>query len=252
MAKIKKDPKDLIDASPEKIKRYIEQAASFTVEEMLYIIYTLSNTIDFVRKSNMARVPFEVAMIKLTRMGSIASPADLIERLEKLEGGLKVGVSEPHKKNDIPVPEAKPDKKAHHSAGLNDVIGSWNAIINQVQERKISVAMYLKEGYPESLDSGTLTISFPRSSRFHKDTLETPECKNIILKAIKDVTGLDPKLKLAISENGGGKNGHASDDSDSIIKDMPSKKDSSEPIISDALEIFGGEIEGEIGRGKTK
>ena len=264
VAKIKKDPLALIDASPEKIKRYEEQARNFTVEEMLYIIYTLSNTIDFVRKSSMARVPFEVAMIKLTRMGSIASPADLLERLEKIERGLKKDIlpeeilkpvdnirkepsQEPHR-------EVKPDKKAHGTS-LDEIIGSWNAIAGQVQERKISVAMYLKEGYPESVDSGTLSISFPKSSRFHKDTLESPECRSIIQKAIKDVTGLDLKLKLTISENGTSRSGlpkDASGDSDGIIKDMSSKKDSSEPIISDALEIFGGEIEGEIGRGKTK
>jgi DNA polymerase-3 subunit gamma/tau len=251
VAKIKKDLRGLIDASPEKIKRYEEQAGKFTVEEMLYIIYTLSNTIDFVRKSNMARVPFEVAMIKLTRMGSIASPADLMERLEKIESGLKIRVSEP-----VPEPQkvAPPDKKAHHT-GLNEMIGAWNAITDRVKERRISVAMYLSEGYPENLESGTLSISFPKSSQFHKDTLEAPDCKNIILKAIKDVTGLDLKLKLTISENGGGKNGlskDAPDGSDSIIKEMPSKKDGSDPIISDALEIFGGEIEGEMGRGKAK
>ncbi|MFA5255877.1 MAG: DNA polymerase III subunit gamma/tau [Candidatus Omnitrophota bacterium] len=267
VAKINKDPRALIDASSEKIKRYEEQAAKFTLEEMLYTIYTLSNTIDFVRKSSMARVPFEVAMIKLTRMGSIVSPADLMERLEKIELGLKnnagpsylskpdadprgihpVLAQEPHK-------EAKPDKKSHRK-GLDEIIGFWNAITDRVKERKISVAMYLNEGYPESVDSGTLSISFPKSSKFHKDTLESPECKNIILKAIKDVTGLDLKLRLTISENGSGKNGmlkDAMDGSDSTIKEISSKKESSEPIISDALEIFGGEIEGESGRVKTK
>lgn len=264
VAKINKDPLALIDASPEKIKRYEEQAGKFTVEEMLYIIYSISNTIDFMRKSNMARVPFEVAMIKLTRMGSIISPVDLMERLKKIEDGLKKNILFPDPSKPIesirkepeqePHKEAKPDKKAHHN-GLDEIIGYWNAIVDRVQERKISVAMYLKEGYPESVDSGTLSISFPKSSQFHKDTLESPECKNIILKAIKDVTGLDFKLRLTISESVGGRNGlskDALDDSDSIIKEMPSKKDSSDPIISDALEIFGGEIEGETGRGKTK
>ncbi|MDO8535662.1 MAG: DNA polymerase III subunit gamma/tau [Candidatus Omnitrophota bacterium] len=270
VAKINKDANALIDASPEKIKRYEKQAAAFTVEDMLYIVYTLSNTIDFVRKSNMARVPFEVAMIKLTRMGRIVSPSDLVERLEKIENSLKLKPDMSHHnprleasnmgesaRRDPPNDtrkETKPDKKSH-SAGLDEIIGHWNAITARVQERKISVAMYLKEGYPESVDSGALTISFPRSSQFHKETLESPECKNIILKTIKDVTGLDLKLKLTISENGNGKNGLSKDsldDPDGVIKEISQKKDGSEPIISDALEIFGGEIEGDMGRGKTK
>lgn len=264
VAKINKDLTILIDASPEKIKRYEEQAGRFTVEEMLYIIYTLSSTIDFVRRSNMARVPFEVAMIKLTRTGSVISPADLVERLKKIELGLK--------KDALPVNSVKPaenirrepdnkaqketvsEEKARHN-NLNEIIGSWNAIIGRVQERKISVAMYLKEGYPESVDSGTLSISFPKSSQFHKDTLETSECKNIILTAVKLVTGLDLNLRLTISENNNGKSGLSRDfleGSDGTIKEIPLKKDSSEPIISDALEIFGGEIKSETDKGKTK
>ena len=262
VAKINRDPQALIDASAEKIKRYEEQAGKFTTEEMLYVIYTHSNTIDFVRKSNMARVPFEVAMIKLTRMGSVVSPDDLMKRLEKIENGLKlkpdVGPGDIRRESreftQESRKETKPDKKAHHN-DLDEMIGNWNAITERVKERKISVALYLKEGYPERLESGTLSISFPRSSQFHKDTLEAPECKSIILKAIKDVTGLDLKIKLTISENNGARPGllqNTMDDSDGIIKEAPSKKDSTEPIISDALEIFGGEIEGEAGRGKTK
>jgi DNA polymerase-3 subunit gamma/tau len=271
VAKINKDPGSLIDATLEKIKRYQEQSGKFTIEEMLYVIYTLSNTVDFVRKSNMARVPFEVAMIKLSRMGSIVSSAELVDRLEKIENDLRKdagfsGPAEPpqtHRQNDrkppltalpdepLAIKQQKPERKLS-GAGLDEMIGHWNAVLERVKERKISVAMYLREGYPESLESGTLSVSFPKTSQFHKDTLESPECKNIILKAIKDVTGLDIKLRLAISENGGRQGmpkGHL-DDSDDIIKEAPQKKDGSEPIINDALEIFGGEIEGEMGRGK--
>ena len=275
VAKISKDPKALIDASIEKVKLYEEQADRFTVEEILYIVYTLSNTIDFVKKSNMARVPFEVAMVKLTRTSSVISPAEAIERLEKIEKSLKLkpnvadvnsrglpGLNHDadpgslhHGSMPEPLKEAKPDKKVS-GAALNEIVGAWHAITNHVKERKISVAMYLNEGYPESLDSGTLLISFPKASQFHKETLETPECKNIIIRAIKDVTGLDLKLKLTYLETNGGRNGSlkgASGDSledDSVIKDMPLKRSGTEPIINDALEIFGGEIEGEIDRRK--
>lgn len=255
-AKINKDPSQLIDASPEKIKRYIQQSQAFTVEEMLYIVYTLSNTIDFVRKSNMAKVPFEVAMIKLTRIGSIISADDLIKRLERLGFGLENKPKPVIDSGGIVTGVARGNmaKKAHQGK-LDEIIGAWNAVIDRVKARKMSVAMYLSEGYPESADSGTLSISFPRSSQFHKETLESPECKNLISKAIKDVMGLDFKLKFTISEDNGGKPGllrGVSDDSDSVIKEPPSKKDASEPIISDALEIFGGEVENETGKGKPR
>lgn len=309
--KVANDPSSLIDASLEKIKRYEEQSRKFSVEEILYIVYTLSSTLDFVRKASMARVPFEVAMVKLTREGSILQLSELLERLDKIEKSLsrkidgsvslratdpstlrqahgasndaersrgtmsrdegseaisktgsqqaaqfKKEIASPAKKqrdrNDeekLPIAEDKPIK----SAQFDEIISSWPAILNQIKDRKISAAMYLKEGYPESLESDMLSISFPKSSQFHKEMLESPDCKGLILKAIKDSTGMSLKVKFTISGSGSVENNTAKDafegslDDNSVIKDRPSKSDE-EPIITDALEIFDGEIELDKGK----
>ena len=267
--KVSSDPSLLIDASLEKIKLYEEQSRKFNIEEILYIIYTLSSTLDFVRKSNMARVPFEVAMIKLTRKGAILTPAEAIERLGKLEEVLRKKPAPPtqpnltkpkedrstESKNVSDPPEPTPLNKPAKSAQLNEIMSSWQAILNQIKERKISVAMYLKEGSPESLESNTLYISFPKSSQFHKEMLESPDCKGLILKAIKDVTGVEIKVKFTTSESGGNQNNTAKDafegslDDNSAMKNKPGKS-ADEPIITDALEIFGGEIEEDRGKGR--
>jgi len=257
--KVANDPSSLIDASCEKIKLYEEQSRKFSVEEILYIVYTLSSTLDFVRKTNMARVPFEVAMVKLTRRGSILTSGEAIERLEKIEKSLENNEASGHaaeekqardssghsnvKNKEEPLLE-KPEKNAQ----FDEIISSWAAILNQIKDRKISAAMYLKEGYPESLESNTLSISFPKSSQFHKEMLESPDCKGLILKAIKDSTGMNLKVKFTLSGPGGVQNNITKDafegslDDNSVIKDRPRKADE-EPIITDALEIFGGEIE---------
>ena len=281
--KVANDPSSLIDASCEKIKLYEEQSRKFSVEEILYIVYTLSSTLDFVRKTNMARVPFEVAMVKLTRRGSILQLSELLERLDKIEKSLSRTTdgsvslrategSEAISKNglqqvaqfkkevaSVPAQESKgprndsetlptTEAKLTKNAQFDEIISSWAAILNQIKDRKISAAMYLKEGYPESLESNTLSISFPKSSQFHKEMLESPDCKGLILKAIKDSTGMNLKVKFTLSGPGGVQNNITKDafegslDDNSVIKDRPRKADE-EPIITDALEIFGGEIE---------
>lgn len=264
--KVANDPSSLIDASLEKIKRYEEQSRKFSVEEILYIVYTLSSTLDFVRKASMARVPFEVAMVKLTREGSILQLSELLERLDKIEKKIasgKMGQSHSTQNRDdgtvpiflrndeekLPIAEDKPIK----SAQFDEIISSWPAILNQIKDRKISAAMYLKEGYPESLESDMLSIAFPKSSQFHKEMLESPDCKGLILKAIKDSIGMSLKVKFTISGSGSVENNTAKDafegslDDNSVIKDRPSKSDE-EPIITDALEIFDGEIELDKGK----
>lgn len=249
VVKVSNGPSSLVDASPEKINRYEEQARNFTVEEILYIIYTLSATLDFARKADMARVPFEVAMVKLTRKGLVLTPDDAIKKLIKVEEAL---VSQPSQQKQQKQAEAQPVR----SAQLEEIVSLWPAILNHIKDRKISVAMYLKEGYPSSLEGNTLSIIFPESSRFHKEMLESQDCKAVILKAIKDSAGMDVRIKFDItSASTGTQESRVKDVFENSLGDNAVSKDKTadardeDPIINDALEIFGGE---ELGKNKRR
>lgn len=277
--KVSKDPAGLIDASDEKIKRYEEQARKFTIEDILYIVYTLSNTIDFVRKSNMARVPFEVALVKLTRKGAMLPAEEIIDRLEKLEGRLSSGAGPQLHSKPGPVPPviaqkpapdtaAPPDLQnatagsgsttrptSHAAKGSVDaIITAWPAVLNCIKDRKISIAMYLKEGIPVKTESNTLIIEFPKSSQFHKDMLESADCRSLISKAIKDITGQEFRLKLILSESDiaadNTSRGAFEESLGYTHKNTDAGEEADEPIINDALEIFGGEVAN--GNGKNK
>jgi DNA polymerase-3 subunit gamma/tau len=280
--KVSKDPAALVDASIEKIKLYEEQARKFTVEEILYVIYTLSNTIDFVRKSSMAKVPLEVAMVKLTRKGAILPSGEIMERLEKLEKSLgsevmhKSTVENKHPNSKLQTPNSQlptplrayrpvgpeanslPQTRHPKNGALAEVISTWPAILNCIKDRKISVAMYLKEGTPLNVESNTLSIEFPKSSQFHKDMLDSPDCKSLISKAVKDISSLDLIIKFTLSEsdiNNTAKDAFEESLGAGPVKDGSMKEEIDEPIINDALEIFGGEVEngkGKNGRGRIR
>lgn len=76
---------NLIEAGPDKIERYRAAAQAFTIEDILYIVYTLSNAIDLIKKSTLARAPLEAALIKLTLNHSMVPISDIIKRVEDLE-----------------------------------------------------------------------------------------------------------------------------------------------------------------------
>jgi DNA polymerase-3 subunit gamma/tau len=270
VTKVSKDPTGLIDASDEKIKKYEEQARKFTVEDMLYIVYTLSNTIDFVRKSNMARVPFEVALVKLTRKGAIIPSEDIIDRLEKLESRLASNAgpklhSEPEPVHQPIIQKVTPTTSTPNSqlqtpnyakGSIDTIITAWPAILNCIKDRKISIAMYLKEGIPIRVETNTLSIEFPRSSQFHKEMLESTDCRSLISKAIKDITGHEFRLKFIISESGNAASnaskGAFEESLGFVSKDEDTKESIDEPIINDALQIFGGEVENSKGKNGKK
>lgn len=252
--KISKDSASLIEAGPEKLKRYEEESGNFTIEEILYIIYTLSNTLDFIRKSSISKIPFEAALIKLTLKTSIASLNELMDRIAALEkDSCKADVMPPIQEKALPVTTAaaKEVKKSETpaSADLEEVLSSWASVINHIKTKKMSIASYLQEGYPIALEANVLLIGFSKEFQFHKDVLDSPDNRDLIEEAIKVILKIEPKVSLVLTEpaniegRNNGKEDYPEKDAsyDTGEKDAEEKK-ALDPIVKSALEIFGGEI----------
>jgi DNA polymerase-3 subunit gamma/tau len=268
ITKISPDAENLIDAGADKIKSYRQEAAGFTIEEMLYIIYTLSNTIDFIKKSSLSRVPLEAALVKLTLKSPVVPLNEVMKRVEALEQKYKTGESKdksqqvihssrgglnlPYKVDN----SGAPADSAAKSVDLEEVLSSWASVINHIMPKKISVASYLQEGYPVSLEEKTLSIGFPKELQFHKEVLESPDNKALIEVAIKAVLGKDLRVTFILTEpaaaSGRQQAGYAGGEAQNSFseEDDPLKKEV-DPIVKTALEIFGGDIT-DAGPGKRR
>lgn len=252
--KISKDLDSLVNAGPERIKRYIDEAQKYTVEEILYIIYTLSNTIDFIRKVNIARVPLEAAVVKLARLGSMTSLAEIIERIDNLEGHVKAGQPLPAVRLGQPQPlPAEPESPNplpdSNTADMNGILSSWTGVINYVKAKKISVGSYLEEGTPVNLEADTLSIGIPKEFSFHKEMLEVPENRRLIDEAVREVMKLDLKVAFTLIEPVNMQervlntnSGKGDEEAEGLPTPEEAKKSDDDPIIKLALEVFDGQI----------
>jgi DNA polymerase-3 subunit gamma/tau len=269
VAKISKDAGSILDYTKDKLERYKAVAERFTIEEILYVIYTLSNTIDFIRKSGLSRAPLEAAVIKLSRAGSIGSLEDILDRIEKLRRQTAIPAvalsgsgtrSEPdaavRTNRDTERPQAadrppKPENdplKAEGATDLDEMLSAWSGVINHIMPKKVSIAHYLQEGYPIAIEGGKVVIGFPKELRFHKEVLEEADNRKIIEDAIKAKLNLEMKVEFRLEESRtrGGSAGSSGSDADELdgsgeaLDDMA--KSDSDPIVNTALEMFGGEI----------
>ncbi|MDP3804235.1 MAG: DNA polymerase III subunit gamma/tau [Candidatus Omnitrophota bacterium] len=263
IAKICQNPGSLMDAGSEKIKRYTEEAKKFTIEEILYIIYTFSSTIDFIRKSSLSRIPLEAALIKLTQSGSIISLDEILKRLDMI-GAVK---DLPPKKIETVINPVRNNRETNISNGVNDqpvssdveeILSSWKAVIDYIKNKKISIASYLQEGYPLSLEDNTLSIAFPKDLKFHKEVLETPDNKRLIEEGLKAVLKSNLRVSLVLVEpldikrRDTGK--YLEQPADDCVPEEASVEESKDvdPIVKAALEMFGGSIAAKAeGKGKA-
>lgn len=247
--KISKELSSLIDASSETIKRYENEASHFSLEELIYIIHTLSNTVDLIKRSGSTKIPFESAMVKLTRMATIVPIEEILSRLDELRAGFRANGEirlSGHKeipapaapdvplKKDETVPAADPAAKV---SGIEEIASSWKMIVNDIKTKKMSVAMYLQAGYPTAIKADTLMIGFPREHNFYKEALESQDCKPLIEEAIKTVLNRPLYVKFIVDEN------IKSESIQDVAGDAPEKKNKNvEPIIKDAIAMFNGQL----------
>lgn len=251
--KVASDGGSLIDAGEDKVEAYRQESRKFTVEEILYVIYTMSNAIDFIRKTSLARIPFEAAVVKLARRDSIVPLGGMIERVETAGKGMPRIQSTEHRVQSTENKVQKTENETPSKPGnIDEIAGSWSAVVNYVKSKKISAGSYLQEGYPVNIDAKFLYIGFSKECQFHKEVLDSAENKRLIEDAVKDVLNLGLKVVLTVSEDvqnkGRGQNG--------VTEDAPGVAESAEgaaeepkkevdPIIKSALEIFGGAVAGE-------
>ena len=270
IAKVAKELDTLIDAGSDKIERYREESAKFTIERMLYIIYTLSNTIDFMRKTDMARIPFEAALVKLTLNDGIVPITDIIKRVEALEGRAMVPeiripaaetASAVSLAPEIEKPGHQPSLRIPQASGsLDEILSSWTKVISYIKTKKISIASYLQEGDPVALEGNTLTLGFAKEFQFHKEVLESSDNKKTIETAIKDMLGLELRVLLVVTGPVTPRDRLANEGAGNAVGDSDPGNEMSgettieeaEPIVRKAIEMFGGKLAGINGKGAAR
>jgi hypothetical protein len=84
------------------------------------------------------------------------------------------------------------------ACSLQDVQNSWDRLIRHLAGVKMSVSTYLREASPVRCEDGLLTIGFPGSAVFFKETLEHKDNLKVLEEAIASVCGVRLRLKLEI------------------------------------------------------
>ena len=252
------------------MKRYESEAGKFTIEELLYIIYSLSNAVDFIRKTTLARIPFEAAILKLTQRASMISLDKMLEKVKAAEKSFPANNPAVPDRNDPaaansprapktdsgdkkPVGEHSADKASDKSAtpvkssDFAEIANSWTIILNYIKTKKISVASYLAEAYPVSLESNILSIGIPKQFQFNKEVLESLENRRLIEEAARVVLGIDIRVTLVSIESANTPRGQTAESAEDEIDSPGEQRDDfvkreAEPIVNAALEIFGGRI----------
>jgi len=243
IVKISPDAGKIIELPVADIDAIKQQATAAEAEHLLLLFDSLSKTLDDMRWSPQQRFTFEVGLIKACNLAPLKPLAEALARLTTLEARLasSQGTNAPRINrtreqsteysskapvSSSPLMPASPPGDGHDDA--------WSRIMNALKSKKPSLASALAHSKLVEITDTDLVISIKGSS-FQKDLVEKRENRNIIEDLAAEI--LNKKLQIKVQL--------LAEPAKHETKQKMQKKQKPEeqdPIVQDALRIFGGEV----------
>lgn len=225
VAKVSYADPSLIDLPKDICDRLLTQAEVFALDEIFTAFNILVSTREMSKRLESARIALEIAIVKLAQDKRAAAPGQYVVKnipQEKTQVLKEKPAVAPPEKNNIAEADLDPQQQ---SISIEQIRQSWLVIIDSLSRVRMSLATYLNEGSPASLENNTLTVAFPKNYSLHKESLETRENLAILEKVISEVF---QNVKLRINFT--------------LTKEEASRDESDSPAIKNALKMFGGRV----------
>ena len=206
----------------ENIKKISEVSSK---EQILNIIYELSNLENDIKFSSQKTIIFQTGIIKLCMEAPISKeiPADIAERINKLEKVVyqnkTIGVApqgEPKKINlatEIPKPEKFEQPKLEVKIEQQPVVtqtrsqasGDWKSVLDRLKTTgKFRLYTCLVSSIANTVGDMIIEVNFPRGlTAFNKQILDDSQNKADLEKAAFEVFGKQMHIKYNLEPNGG-------------------------------------------------
>ncbi len=199
---------DSLPVTEETRERLRAQANQLPEATVLRLCDLLAVAVEDIRQGGDPRLPFELALVKVTRPGADLSTESMAYRLELLEQrGGPFGHDQgtvPRTTPEEPRPEAPEPPRAQPSLELEQLRDAWQrSVIPAIERRSIPAAPVFGEARPTALEDDTLTLEFPPSNAFHRSLAED-KYASLMVDALYEVTGRRLQLAFAIGEDGEG------------------------------------------------
>ncbi|OGW16499.1 MAG: DNA polymerase III, subunit gamma and tau [Nitrospirae bacterium GWC2_57_13] len=240
VARTASDPGRILELPAADLESIKQQAGEADPERLILIFDSLSKTLEEMRWSANQRFTFEVGLIKLCSLQPLRPLGEILGRVQSLESRLGSPASLPGR----PAGEVReaaasyaPEHRSARSRPESGGTGSgedWGRILAAVKTTKPSLASALAHSRQLERSSDLLTIGVKGGS-FNLELVEKKENRTFIEEQAQKALGTSFKIAFRLL---GAEGPAAGKSSDAKKRRAPAEPD---PIVQDALQIFGGE-----------
>ncbi len=242
VVKIASAPAQIIELPASDIEAIRHQAASAEAERLLMLFDVLSKTLDDLRWSPHQRFTLEVGLIKACNLAPLKPLSDVLAHVKELEARLTAG----HPSTAAPATGIREPRAAYTTAPKTTVPSSqpaaagggeagdlWGKVMSALKAKKPGLASFLAHSTLMELSDANLVIGV--QGGFRIEQIEKPENRGIIEQIVGGILGRNVQVRVRPL---------ADEVKPPAAPKAPAKKksDDQDPLVQDALRIFGGEV----------
>ncbi len=238
MVKVSRNPENLLNAHTCNMAVLKKQAEGFEADELQQMFTILSRAEAEMKRSSLAQMVFEMAVLRLTETRPFKNIDDLIHKINQAE------IEVQPTRSITPLPTAQNDSSATPMKTRPDN-GSfdssiWARIRQEVSRKRPAFEHYLDKCQVLALNEKEIRLLF--SDSFTLEMVKSPENVQFIKDMVKSASGHEVQVIL---KQGEVKPISSSPPSSEQVKknlndENQSKQKTESEIIQDALDIFGG------------
>ncbi len=242
VVKIASAPAQIIELPASDIEAIRQQAASAEAERLLLLFDSLSKTLDDLRWSPHQRFTLEVGLIKACNLAPLKPLADVLAHVKELEerfaaGGPAAaapasGISE-QRASYAPAQRTTPPSSQPAAAGGEEPGDLWGKVMSALKTKKPGLASFLAQSRLMERTDTHLVIGV--QAGFRLEQVEKPENRGLIEQIAGGILGRNVQVRLRPLAD----EGKSSAAPKTPVKKKPDEED---PMVQNALRIFGGEV----------
>jgi DNA polymerase-3 subunit gamma/tau len=257
--KMSKEPQKLVDLTDAELTELKEQADKVSSSTLQQFFHFLLKGEEEIRRSSNPKLVLEMSLLRLTQLPKVMDMDEVISQMLKLEQKIATGgqpMAEPRRREEDTGPQevsvsytqTEETDTADPKAVADSPFPKWQDVLKKMRQEKPALAASLERVGVRQPKPDLLELDF-NGHEFDYEMVKERESFGLLNRVSREIFG----DKMKISLNAGGQEIRRKQRGKTDRQRLQQQKALKHPLVTEALEIFGGEIvEVKVGPEKSK
>ncbi|HVO84800.1 MAG TPA: DNA polymerase III subunit gamma/tau [Syntrophobacteria bacterium] len=249
VVKICESPEELVDLTAGEVAELREQAERLSDATLQQFLHFLVRGEEEIRRASNPKLVMEMTLLRLIQLPRLMEIDRLIVQVRQLEERLNRGVEPgalllPGERGEDPGADVTPYMEPPHEEppeplpGVADgARGSWKDLVARIREQRPALAGTLERGKVKEIGSGRLELDFS-GHNFDYELVTERENMALLQSLGREILG--PQVEISVA---GGRREEMSERRAATDRQRRLRQKAlRHPLVTEALEIFGGEV----------